>query len=300
MTIGQLLNSNIESILTTFHLAPNGLLVSGEYKGRQVFIKKTEIGYIVTITDPYVQFFSIEARQAIEIIKGELGDGRHLKSKSKENAEKPKEDIQGLKNRRILVVKDQNDERNLLGIMLWKYRVVTASDYAEGLRMARSQYFDLYVLGNRALGGTGLDLCRRIREFDPNTPIIFYSRQPGDYSEALTAGAQAYFAKPIKVQEVLGAVTNLLTVSSQRLLAARRAEYVAIREELAFRFQENCESGAMAWERRQRAERRLMRLKAKVVFLNAGGARGDFARLWPTTYLDAVLDWECAKRNGGH
>src|SRR5262245_60549063 len=115
MTIGQLLNSNIESIVTTFHLAPNGHLVSGEYKGRQVFIKKAEIGYIVTITDPYVQFFSIEARQAIEIIKGELGDGRHLKSKSKENAEKPKEDKQGLKNRRILVVKDQTDERNLLG-----------------------------------------------------------------------------------------------------------------------------------------------------------------------------------------
>jgi DNA-binding response OmpR family regulator len=196
------------------------------------------------------------------------------------------------------VVKDQDDERNLLRPMLWEYDVVTANDYAEGLRLARSQYFDLYVLGNRVLNGTGLDLCRRIREFDPNTPIIFYSRQPGDHSEALAAGAQAYFAKPIKVQEVLGAVAKLLTASSQRLLEARYAEYLSIREELDVRFRENCESATMAAERRQRAARRLLRIKAENVFLNAGGARGDFARLWPATYLDATFDWECDKRNG--
>ena len=181
--------------------------------------------------------------------------------------------------------------------MLWEYDVVTANDYAEGLRFARSQYFDLYVLGNRVLNGTGLDLCRRIREFDPNTPIIFYSRQPGDHSEALSAGAQAYFAKPIKVQEVLGAVAKLLTASSQRLLEARYAEYLSIREELDVRFRENCEFAAMAAERRRSAAQRLLRIKAKNVFLNAGGARGDFARLWPATYLDAAFDWECDKRN---
>jgi hypothetical protein len=39
-----------------------------------------------------------------------------------------------------------------------------------------------------------------------------------------------------------------------------------------------------------------LRLKAKMAFLNAGGMRGDFARLWPSTYLDAALNWECAKR----
>jgi CheY-like chemotaxis protein len=56
-----------------------------------------------------------------------------------------KEDLPGIKKKRILVVKDQDDERNLLRPMLWEYDVVTANDYAEGLRFARSQYFDLFT-----------------------------------------------------------------------------------------------------------------------------------------------------------
>jgi hypothetical protein len=56
----------------------------------------------------------------------------------------------------------------------------------------------------------------------------------------------------------------------------------------------------MAAERWQRAVRKLLRVKAKTAFLNAGGVRGDFARLWPATYLDAALDVECAKRESGN
>jgi DNA-binding response OmpR family regulator len=202
------------------------------------------------------------------------------------------------KKKRILLVEGLDDERDLLRLVLEEYDVAVAGDYDEGLRMARRQYFDLYVLGDRMPGGTGIELCLRIREFDPNTPILIYSGQPrpGYHLEALSAGAQAYFAKPIEVQEVLGTVTTLLFASAQRLREARRAEFAAIREELAVRYGENRRSMAMAAERRQRVVRKLLRLKAKNAFLNAGGARGDFLRLWPATYLDAALDWESAKR----
>jgi DNA-binding response OmpR family regulator len=202
------------------------------------------------------------------------------------------------KKKRILVVEDRGDERDLLKLVLGEYDVAAASDYDEGLRMAKRQYFDLYVLGDRTPGGKCVELCHSIREFDPNTPILLYSGQDRsvDRSEALSAGAQAYFAKPIEAQEVLGMVTKLLFASSQRLREARQAEFVAIREELAVRYSENSRFAAMAEERRQRAVRKLLRLKAKNAFLNAGGARGDFARLWPATYLDAALDWEGAKR----
>ena len=96
--------------------------------------------------------------------------------------------------KRILVVEDQDDERNLPRLALREYDVAAAGDYDTGLRMARRQYFDLYVLDNQIPGGTGIELCRRIREFDPNTPILFCSGS-ADSSEALGAGAQAYFAK---------------------------------------------------------------------------------------------------------
>jgi DNA-binding response OmpR family regulator len=202
------------------------------------------------------------------------------------------------KKKRILVVEDRDDERELLRLVLGEYDIAAVSDYDEGLRMAKRQYFDLYVLYDRMPGGTGIEFCLRIREFDPNTPILLFSGQAhsGYRSEALSADAQAYFAKPIEVQEVLVMVRKLLCVSAQRLHEARHAEFVAIREELAVRYSENSRSLAMAAERRQRAVRKLLRLKAKNAFLNAGGARGDFARLWPVTYLDAALDWECAKR----
>src|SRR5262245_38521175 len=210
----------------------------------------------------------------------------------------------GPKKKRILVVEDRDDERDPLRLVLGEYDVTAASDYDEGLRMAKRQYFDLYVLDDRMPGGTGIELCLRIREFDPNTPILLHSGQtPSSHlsealsvAEALSVGAQAYFAKPIEVQEVLGTVRKLLFVSAQRLREARQAEFVAIREELAVRYSENGRSKAMAAERKQRAVRKLLRLKAKNAFLNAGGARGDFSRLWPATYLDAALDWECAKR----
>jgi DNA-binding response OmpR family regulator len=201
------------------------------------------------------------------------------------------------KKKRILVVEDQDDERNPLRLALGEYDVAAVGGYDAGLRMAKRQYFDLYVLDNQIPGGTGIELCRRIREFDPNTPILFCSGRAhsSDCSEALGAGAQAYFTKPIEVQEVLWTVTELLSTSSQRLREARHAEFAAIREELALQFSENRRSVEMAAEQRQRALRKLLRLKAKKAFLNAGGMRGDFARLWPTTYLDAALDWECAK-----
>jgi DNA-binding response OmpR family regulator len=199
------------------------------------------------------------------------------------------------KKKRILVVEDQDDKRNLLRLALGEYDVAAVGDYDTGLRMAKRQYFDLYVLDNQIPGGTGIELCRRIREFDPNTPILFCSGR-ADSSEALGAGAQAYFAKPIVVQEVLWAVTELLSTSAHGLSEARHAEYVAIREELGVRSSEIRQSKEMAAEKKQRALRKILRLKAKMAFLNAGGMRGDFPRLWPSTYLDAALNWECAKR----
>src|SRR5215470_169705 len=119
------------------------------------------------------------------------------------------------KKKRILVIEDLDDQRDLLMPVLEEYDIAVAGDYDEGLRMARRQYFDLYALGGRMPGGTGIELCLRIREFDPNTPVLLYSGQTLSVycSEAPGAGAQAYFAKPIEVQEVLGTVSKLLFMS---------------------------------------------------------------------------------------
>jgi hypothetical protein len=41
-------------------------------------------------------------------------------------------------------------------------------------------------------------------------------------------------------------------------------------------------------EKRLRAEEKLMRLKAERAFLNAGGARGESARRWPSVLTEEV------------
>jgi len=77
------------------------------------------------------------------------------------------------------------------------YEVATAGGYEEGLRLARAGGFDLILLDYRYADGTGEGLCRLIREFDPHTPILFFSGvDPRLQREALSCGAQGFVLKP--------------------------------------------------------------------------------------------------------
>jgi CheY-like chemotaxis protein len=77
------------------------------------------------------------------------------------------------------------------------YRTVNARTVAEGLRLAKSEHFDLYLLDYDLPDGTGLELCKLIRAFDARTPILFHSSRsdPGIRLAALEAGAQGYIDK---------------------------------------------------------------------------------------------------------
>jgi two-component system, NarL family, response regulator DevR len=66
-------------------------------------------------------------------------------------------------------------------------------------------------LDNWLPDGTGVELCRLIREFDPHNPILFYSAAgyARDIEDALSAGAQAYLVKPVSLDELKQAVAQL-------------------------------------------------------------------------------------------
>ena len=90
--------------------------------------------------------------------------------------------------------------------------VISARDVGSALWWARSEHFDLYILGREFADEMGLELCRQLREFDPHTPIIFYAEDAGDFErrlEGLTAGAQAYLVKP-DMDELAATVLRLL------------------------------------------------------------------------------------------
>jgi DNA-binding response OmpR family regulator len=192
--------------------------------------------------------------------------------------------------KRILLVEDNEDDLELVAVKLQAYKFTFARDFDEGLRSARRRYFDLYILDKWLPGGSGIELCRVIRGFDPHTPILFYSAAAydRDIEEALHSGAQAYLVKPVELDDLEQTVVRLTSPIRGRDYEAWLAEIAAIREEFAIRLAGNAERVETAKEKRLRAEEKLMRLKAERAFLDAGGTRGEFARRWRLVFAEEV------------
>jgi DNA-binding response OmpR family regulator len=119
--------------------------------------------------------------------------------------------------KRILLVEDYEDSRDLATHTLTEYTLTCARNFNEGLRLARQGGFELYILDNWLPDKSGVELCRAIREFDPQTPILFYSAAAyaKDIQEGLRAGAQAYLVKPVIPEELRHAVAQLISASGE-------------------------------------------------------------------------------------
>ena len=115
---------------------------------------------------------------------------------------------------RVLYIEDHEDTRELVTLVLEQrsYEVVTGSTIKSGVALAGSQQFDLYLLDSWLPGGSGLELCKQIREFDKATPIVFYSAAAYeiDKDQAIKSGAQAYLIKPSQPSELCNLVTTLI------------------------------------------------------------------------------------------
>lgn len=125
---------------------------------------------------------------------------------------------------RVLYIEDHDDTRELVTLVLEQksYEVVTGATIKSGVDLAGSQHFDLYLLDSWLPDGSGLDLCRQIREFDKATPILFYSAAAYeiDKDEAMSSGAQAYLIKPSAPSELCNLVTFLIDTHRRRCRAA--------------------------------------------------------------------------------
>lgn len=104
-------------------------------------------------------------------------------------------------NRISILYADSNEDaclmlKTLLGFSGIDVLCVTTSKAA--LQAVQDNNFDLYLLDSRFPDKSGLELCRQLREFDPQTPIVFYSGDGGesDKRKGLAAGANLYLIKP--------------------------------------------------------------------------------------------------------
>jgi len=113
----------------------------------------------------------------------------------------------------ILVV---DDEPQILRVMraslpMRGYEVITASSGEEALDQISKQLPDLIVLDLVMSEMSGLDVCRRVREFSL-VPIIVLSAKgnESDKVAALDLGADDYVTKPFSMDELLARVRAVL------------------------------------------------------------------------------------------
>jgi DNA-binding response OmpR family regulator len=117
---------------------------------------------------------------------------------------------------RVLVADDEDDIRALVALAVRKAGctvVASVADGAAALDVARAERPDLAVLDVSMPGATGLEVCAELRA-DPRTAgirilLLSAGASPDDVARGLSAGADAYLAKPFAVSALVQQVRVL-------------------------------------------------------------------------------------------
>lgn len=116
---------------------------------------------------------------------------------------------------RILCVEDNKDSLELLQFLLGNegFQVVSCLTSEEALQLAERNSFSAIVLDNRLADISGIEICREIRTYDKQTPIIFYSASalPKDREAGLAAGANDYLVKPNDLERIAETINRLIS-----------------------------------------------------------------------------------------
>jgi len=115
--------------------------------------------------------------------------------------------------KRVLVVDDDEKTVELVKLYLNRdgYRVLTAYDGIEALRLAREGHPDLIVLDLMLPGIDGLEVCRTLRA-ESDVPIIMLTAKTTDQDKltGLKLGADDYVTKPFSPRELAARVRAVL------------------------------------------------------------------------------------------
>jgi len=115
--------------------------------------------------------------------------------------------------KRVLVVDDDVKTVELVKLYLNRdgYRVLTAYDGVEALRLAREGHPDLIVLDLMLPGIDGLEVCRTLRD-ESDVPIIMLTAKTTEQDKltGLDLGADDYVTKPFSPSELAARVRALL------------------------------------------------------------------------------------------
>jgi CheY-like chemotaxis protein len=123
---------------------------------------------------------------------------------------------------RILYLEDNEDMRRYVPHLLRAagYEVAVAGNLVDGLRLAKTENYDLYLFDYHLPDGTGIELCKLIRTFDTSTPILIYSSLTDEdlIRAAFSAGAEGCINKSDALQSLEQTVARFI-VSKEEVAA---------------------------------------------------------------------------------
>jgi DNA-binding response OmpR family regulator len=115
-----------------------------------------------------------------------------------------------MRERKVLVIEDENDLAELLALHLrdLNCKVVLAADGHEGMRQAFARNWDLVILDLRLPGPDGLSICRALRRESRYVPILMLTSKSSELDRVLglELGADDYVTKPFSVSELMARV----------------------------------------------------------------------------------------------
>lgn len=169
---------------------------------------------------------------------------------------------------RILIVEDEKPIREgLVDVLVYHgFEVGTAADGHDGLKEALGGTYDLILLDLMLPGVDGFEICNRVRDHDPDQPIIMLTAKGTDEDviHGLELGADDYVCKPFSVAQLVA-----------RIKAVLRRTGVAQQEQHLLRLDEDLEVDLRNLSGRRGAEAlRFTRREAEVLqYLHANTER---------------------------
>ena len=119
----------------------------------------------------------------------------------------------------VLIIEDDREISDVVAVNLASNSIQAEQvhDGFTGLKRARSKEFDLIILDNMLPGLDGISICRKLREVDPDTPILMLTAKTDeiDLVLSLEIGADDYMTKPFSMRELLARVGALIRRSER-------------------------------------------------------------------------------------
>lgn len=121
----------------------------------------------------------------------------------------------------VLVVDDEPMARTMLRLMLIRadFEVIEAKDGHEALKEVERRLPDVVLLDIMMPGIDGFEVCRRLRESSRTDalPIIMLSAKADadSIAQGMRVGATKYLTKPVRPDELVGHVREVLMIDSE-------------------------------------------------------------------------------------